>query len=76
MATLNIKRFPDALYQDLQTRAKREHRSVSQEVIHLLARAVAEPEPVSILQLRGLGKDVWKDIDAAKYIDGERDSWD
>ena len=29
----------------------------------------------SILELQGMGKDVWKDIDAQKYVDKERDSW-
>jgi len=76
MATLNIKRFPDSLYEALHSRAEREHRSVSQEVIYLLKQAVSEPEPISILQLRGLGKEIWRGVDVSDYIDKERDSWD
>ncbi|MDP9371315.1 MAG: hypothetical protein M3Q65_02430 [Chloroflexota bacterium] len=30
----------------------------------------------SILELRGLGKEIWQDIDVQAYIDEERDSWD
>jgi len=30
----------------------------------------------SILELQGLGKEVWKGIDAQEYVDRERDSWD
>lgn len=30
----------------------------------------------SILELRGLGKEVWKGIDAKLYIDELRDEWD
>jgi hypothetical protein len=30
----------------------------------------------SILDLEGLGKDVWKGVDAGKYVAEERDSWD
>jgi plasmid stability protein len=37
---LNIKNLPDALYRKLQARAKRQHRSVAQEVTHILAQAV------------------------------------
>ena len=76
MATLNIKNFPDGLYQQLQQRAEREHRSVAQEVVHLLARVTEEPKKLSILELEGLGKELWEGIDAAAYIREERDSWD
>jgi plasmid stability protein len=76
MATLNVKNFPDKLYARLQTRAKREHRSVSREVVHLLSRAIEEPAPPSIMDLRGLGKEIWKGIDPGRYVDEERRSWD
>jgi plasmid stability protein len=76
MATLNIKNFPDPLYEKLQERAQQEHRSLAQEVIHLLHQTVEQEEPLSIRGLRGLGKEVWKGIDAAAYIREERDSWD
>jgi plasmid stability protein len=76
MATLNIKNLPDRLYRKLQARAKRHHRSVAQEVTHLLSQALEQPEPLSILELQGLGKEVWSDIDAPAHVDGERRSWD
>ncbi len=76
MATLNIKNLPDGLYKKLQARARRQHRSVAQEVIHLLSRAVPEPTPRSILELRGLGKELWRGVDAASHVERERRSWD
>lgn len=30
----------------------------------------------SILELRGLGKEVWEDIDATEYVRRERAAWD
>ena len=75
MATLNVKDFPDDLHARLKDRAERERRSVAQEVIHLLAGAVAEPEPLSILELRGLGKVHWAGADAAEHVERERASW-
>ncbi len=30
----------------------------------------------SILELRGLGKELWQQIDSTAYLDQERDSWD
>jgi hypothetical protein len=76
MATLNIKNFPDQLYEKLHARAELERRSVAQEVIHLLEQVTELREPLSILGLRGLGKEHWKGIDPVSHIEAERDSWD
>ena len=76
MAILNIKNLPDALYKKLQARAKRQHRSVAQEVTHLLSEALESPKPLSILELKGLGKQHWQGIDAAKHVARERASWE
>jgi hypothetical protein len=76
MATLNVKKVPDALYRKLQAHARRQRRSVAQEVIHLLSRALEEPETGSILELRGLGKERWRRTDAARHVSRERRSWD
>jgi plasmid stability protein len=75
MATLNIKHLPDALYRKLKARAKRERRSVAQEVTVLLTQALEPPETLSILELRGLGKELWRDVDAASYVQDERSAW-
>jgi plasmid stability protein len=76
MAVLNIKNLPDALYKKLQARAKRQHRSVAQEVRHILSDALEHNDPLSILDLRGLGKEHWAGIDPAAHIERERRSWD
>lgn len=76
MAILNIKNFPDAVYKKLRERAEREHRSLSGEVVHLLSEAVEPAELGSILDLRGLGKEIWDDVEAASHVDRERRSWD
>lgn len=52
--------------------------------LRLLARiaddlAAAEPEdeqPLDLLELEGVGAEVWQGLDAKAYIDAERDSWD
>jgi plasmid stability protein len=76
MATLNVKNFPDGIYRKLQARAKRERRSVAQEVTHLLSAALEESKPLSILELQGLGKQHWQETDATAHVERERDSWD
>lgn len=76
MAALNIKQFPDELHQRLRARAGRDHRSVAQEVIHLLEESLAEPKKRhSILELQGLGKQHFAGVDAAEFVAKERDSW-
>ena len=76
MATLNIKNLPDALYRKLQARAKRQRRSVAQEVTHLLSEALDAPKRLSILELQGLGKEHWQDVDPIAHVERERASWD
>jgi plasmid stability protein len=75
MATLNVKNLPDALYRKLKARAKRERRSVAQEVTVLLTRALDSAESLSIVELRGLGKELWSGADAASHVDVERKAW-
>lgn len=76
MAVLNVKNLPDALYRKLQARAKRQRRSVAQEVTQLLAEALETPKALSILELEGLGSEQWRGIDAAAHVRAERDAWD
>ena len=75
MAVLNIKDFPTDLQALLRERARAERRSLAQEVIYLLERAVRQ-EQHSILDLRGLGKEIWSGQDASAYIENERDEWE
>lgn len=75
MAILNVKNLPDGLYRKLKARAKRERRSVSQEVVVLLEQAL-EPGPVvSLLDMRGLGKELWRGVDAGTHVENERKAW-
>jgi plasmid stability protein len=76
MATLNVKNLPDALYRKLQKRARERRRSVAKEVTLILEEAVALREPLSILELRGLGKDTWREVGAAAHVEAERRTWD
>ncbi len=76
MATLNVKNVPERLYRRLQARAKRQLRSVSQEVIHILGDAVEQAPPLSILDLKGLGKEIWSDLDPVSHVETERNSWE
>lgn len=76
MATISINNFDDALYDKLRQRAESQHRSIAQEVTHILAEKLDSESKLSILDLEGLGWELWVDRDAAKHVAAERDAWD
>lgn len=49
------------------------------EILDDLVRRAAQREPPSgtrsILELEGLGKEIWDGIDAQEYVRSERESW-
>jgi len=40
-----------------------------------MVRRSGNGRPHSILELRGMGKEVWEGVDAQEYVDRERASW-
>jgi len=70
MATLQVKGFDDALYKALGARAKRDNRSVSQEVVKLiqdfLARPTGSAEEATRAFLALAGS--WEDTRSARQI--------
>lgn len=76
MATLNVKDFPDDLYERLREASARERRSIAQQVVHLLDQALQEERVHSLLELKGLGKELWNDVDAPEHVRRERDAWE
>lgn len=49
-------------------------RLISQLLLRIQSLSAAS-ERLDLLDLAGVGADVWRDIDSDKYIDQERDSW-
>lgn len=46
------------------------------EVAAMLRQQITAEPQHSIMELEGLGKEIWQDVDVEKYIDEERNSWD
>ena len=40
-----------------------------------LKKSIGQKKKISIMQLEGLGANLWKGIDAQDYVQKERDSW-
>ena len=55
------------------TRAER-LRLISKLAEHLCIQEISDRR-ISILELQGLGKEIWQGVDAQEYVDGERASW-
>lgn len=53
----------------------REQARLIEVVAQHLAEPTTEPRRHSILELRGLGKEIWQGIDAQEYVRQERASW-
>ena len=45
------------------------------QLVEQLCAQVSPGAPVSILELEGLGKELWRGMDAQEYVDRERSSW-
>ena len=67
-------------YEDVLSRAQQldaaDQLRLIQELIARVQRRMSSEGSRSILELRGLGKEIWHGIDAQTYVDAERDSWD
>jgi hypothetical protein len=46
-----------------------------EELATLLRHRVASQSRRSILELQGLGKEIWRGVDVQAYVKQERDSW-
>lgn len=41
----------------------------------IVMKKIKSTGPLSIKDLKGLGKEIWKDLDVEKYVKKERESW-
>jgi hypothetical protein len=67
-------------YQDILRRVQRltiaEQNQLIEDIKRILRSNNVEEPLHSILELEGLGMEVWKGVDVEKYIEEERNSWD
>lgn len=47
-----------------------------EKLVKLLKQEEPVTQPTSITSLKGLGKDIWQNIDASSYVASERESWE
>jgi len=68
------------VYKEVVEKVQGLDRAERMELLKYLTSLVSEseaPKPRrSLLELRGLGKEIWEGIDAQEYVNQERRSWD
>ncbi len=66
-------------YQELRRQVENltpdEQLRLLEEVASLVRRRVLPKPKRSILELEGLGKEIWQGMDAQEYVNQERSSW-
>lgn len=65
----------DDVLVDVQRLAPTDQLRLLEQLAVIVREQVKEKKPHSILELRGLGKEIWQGVDVQDYIDRERASW-
>jgi len=77
MATSNVSQTYDDYVKQIQTLTPEEHLSLVKVISAGLKNTLrGEKAKHSVMELEGLGADIWKGVDAQEYVLKERKSWD
>ena len=72
--------MPTDAYRDLLNQIQRltldEQFQLLEDLVALVRRQATTKRLRSIMELQGLGKEIWEGVDVDKYIEEERNSWD
>ena len=78
ISTKGDHKNPMTTYQDIRNQVESltpdEQLRLLADLAVIVRRRMAKPER-SIMELEGLGKDIWQGIDAQAYVNQERASW-
>ena len=67
-------RYAEALSQASQLSSAEQLRLL-EDLAALVRRRMHTQPRRSLMELQGLGKEIWEDVDAQAYVDQERDAW-
>jgi hypothetical protein len=80
MSGLEPAKMPEIGYEDLLQAIEKLPLADKERLVSALTSKLSHPRDEqpsrhSILELRGLGKEVWSGVDAEEYVQQERSSW-
>jgi hypothetical protein len=77
MAASNVSQTYDDYVKKIQTLTPEEQMSLIKVISAGLKKTLrGEKAKHSVMELEGLGADIWKGVDAQEYVLKERNSWD
>jgi len=71
----NSIKLPKEVSEKLKLKEGMELKVISDEVDGILILKVVESKSKDFSGIKGIGKDIWKDVDAQKYVTQERNEW-
>ncbi|NLM20467.1 MAG: hypothetical protein GX207_01780 [Peptococcaceae bacterium] len=71
----NSIKLPKEVSEKLKLKEGMELKVISDEVDGVLILKVVEGKNKDFSGIKGIGKELWKDIDAQEYVTQERDEW-
>jgi hypothetical protein len=66
----------DNILRNVESLSRSEQLRLISELAEHLRVHTAPENRTSILELQGLGKEIWQGLEAQEYVDRERNSWD
>lgn len=71
----NSIKLPKEVSEKLKLKEGMELKVISDEVDGVLILKVVEGKNKDFCGIKGIGKELWKDVDAQEYVTQERDEW-
>lgn len=71
----NSIKLPKEVSEKLKLKEGMELKVISDEVDGVLILKVVEGKSKDFSGIKGIGKEIWKDVDAQKYVTQERNEW-
>jgi hypothetical protein len=75
MATDTYHEVLDQAWRLIQVLSPDEQLQLIEELREIVQRQISSKTKHSILELEGLGKELWEKVDVDEYIEQERNSW-
>ncbi|MFP4348368.1 MAG: hypothetical protein ACOC23_01270 [Thermodesulfobacteriota bacterium] len=63
------------IHKKIITLSPREKLALLSKLLPEVSREINKQGKRDIFDLKGLGKEIWKGVDAQEYVDKERDAW-
>lgn len=68
-------RNTETIYKEISKLSNNEKITILSKIISEISISVDRNHKVSIYDIKGIGKGIWKGVDAQKYVNKERESW-